>query len=99
MSFAVQNASGVSKNEGENVEDEEDDLDPGQTLVFTLDCSASHNVVSHAGALKHTVRVAPGGDIQLIHHLVPEVQGAWQWKYEASWVWEGADAESEEELG
>ena len=97
VSFAVENASGTSKDGEDSDEDEEDEA---QTLVFTLDCAASRNVVSHAGALRHTVRVAPGGETRVVHFLVPEVQGAWQWQYEASWEWEDTvvgDQEEEED--
>ena len=36
----------------------------------------------------------------MVHFLVPEVQGAWQWQYEASWEWEDTvvgDQEEEED--
>ena len=85
VSFAVENAAGTRK-DGEDYDEDEEDEE--QTLVFTLDCAASRNVVSHAGALRHTVRVPPGGETRVVHYLVPNVQGAWQWQYEASWEWE-----------
>jgi hypothetical protein len=100
VSFAVENRSGVSnsdkmtKKKKKKNEPVDGEVDEGQTMHFTLDCSSSTNVVSgpfgtEAGMLvskplASTVTVKPG-ETKVLHHLVPKYQGPWTWKYSASW--------------
>jgi hypothetical protein len=59
-----------------------------QPLVFTLDMTASENVVSHRGQLTHTDLV-PAGEKVVFHHLAPrDMDLSWSWSYSASFMWD-----------